>query len=278
MEFGRESEVEVDHHGAGDHIARAGAAMDVADLPTGGWEERIAVVPGGGDQFGQCGGDQVDGVLRQMRVGDVALHTFDGQLAAHRAAPAVLDHVARALHRGGLADDAPVQAFAPLLKRLADHHGAVYGRPFFVAGEQEGNVDVGLRMGSQKFFAGHHHGRERSFHVGGTPPVELAVAVAGHERIAGPGVKRAGGDHVGVAGKHEGGPLSSAEAGPQVGNAEVRRATLQRLAGEPQARQPRGDQRLATLVAGSDGGTADELLGEAQGGGHGGQVRTSRPA
>ena len=35
------------------------------------------------DQFGQRGRDQVDRVFGQMRVGDVALHALDGELAAH---------------------------------------------------------------------------------------------------------------------------------------------------------------------------------------------------
>ena len=75
-----------------------------------------------------AGAKRVHRVLRQVRVGDVALHALDGELAAHGAAPAVLDHVAAALDRGGLADDAVVEALAARGQRVADDHGAVDAR------------------------------------------------------------------------------------------------------------------------------------------------------
>jgi hypothetical protein len=92
--FGAEAEVEVHHQFARNDIGGAGAAVDVGHLPAGGREKRIAFVPFGGHQFGQRRREQVNRVFGQVRVGDVALHALDGELAAHGAAPAVLDHVA----------------------------------------------------------------------------------------------------------------------------------------------------------------------------------------
>jgi hypothetical protein len=51
----------------------------------------------------------MNGILCQMRICDVALHSFDRQLSAHRAAPSVLDHVAGALQRRRLSHDAPIR-------------------------------------------------------------------------------------------------------------------------------------------------------------------------
>ena len=78
--------------------------------------------------------------------------------AAHGAAPPILDHVAGALNRGGFADDAVVQRFAARLQGLAHHHRAIKGRAFLVAGEQQGDVQMGLGGGGQEFFGGHHKG------------------------------------------------------------------------------------------------------------------------
>jgi hypothetical protein len=66
---------------AGDDVAGPGAGVDVADLPAGGLEEGVAAVPLDGGQFGQRRRQLVDGVARQLRVGNVALHALDRELA-----------------------------------------------------------------------------------------------------------------------------------------------------------------------------------------------------
>ena len=123
--LGAEAEVEVDHDLARDHVAGAGAGMDVRHLPGGRLEVRVAAVPFDADQLGERRRDEMDRVLRQVRVGDVALHAEDAQLAAERAAAAVLDRVADALDRGRLADDAVVEADAALDQPVADARRAV---------------------------------------------------------------------------------------------------------------------------------------------------------
>ena len=133
----------------------------------------------------------------------MGLRASYGELAAHGAAAAVLDHVARALDGGGLAHNAPVQALAALAQ-LFDHDlGAVNGRAFFVAGQQQGNVESGRGRGLQKFFQRHDEGGDGGFHIAGTTAVELAVAVHGHKGRAAPLLERAGWHHIGVTGEDE---------------------------------------------------------------------------
>jgi hypothetical protein len=115
--FGGEAEVEHRRQIARDHVGRAGAGVEVGNLEAGRREEVVAVVPVLGGQFGQGRGGQVDRVLRQMRVGHVALHTAHGQLGAEGAATAVLDHVTDQGGARRFADDAPVQAFLARARR-----------------------------------------------------------------------------------------------------------------------------------------------------------------
>ena len=62
----------------------------------------------------------MDRVFRQLRVGDVALNAFDGQLSRQRTAPPVLDHVAERVPGGGFADDAVVDCFSAFAQRLGE--------------------------------------------------------------------------------------------------------------------------------------------------------------
>ena len=108
--------------------------MHVRHLPAGGLKKCIALVPLGSHQLAQRRRKQVNRVFGQMRVGDVALNTFDAELAAERAAAAVFDHVAKLVDRGGLTHDAVIELFTTRLELVADHQRAVFGRAFFVAG------------------------------------------------------------------------------------------------------------------------------------------------
>ncbi|MDT4852260.1 hypothetical protein FQZ97_864840 [compost metagenome] len=274
--LGREAEVEVDHRAARNHVARAGARVEVADLPAGGLEVGVALcVPatGGVDrhQFGQCGRHRVHRVLRQVRVRDVALHAVHRELAAHGAAAAVLDHVAAARDRGGLADDAVVDGFTACGQRVADDHGAVDARAFLVAGQQQGQRERRVGLALQELFDGGHEGRDRGLHVAGAAAVELAVAVRGRERVAAPLVERAGGHHVGVAGKHQrlrGLAIRGPAHGPEVGDPEIGRAALDGFQREAQRGEAFAQDLLATRVVGGDGRARDQLFGELERTGH----------
>ncbi len=257
---GGETEVEVDHAFARNHVRRAGAGMDVRHLPRGRRIVFVALVPLDRGQFGQCRHGQVDRVLRHVRIGDVALHAVDHQLAGHGAAAAVLDHVADLLHRGRFADDAVVELFAACLQLIADDHGAVDGRAFFVAGDQEADRAPVVRMRCDEFLDGDHHRRQRGLHVGRAASVQLAVAMGRREGIGGPLRERAGRHHVGMAGEHQQ-RLRAAAPRPQVGHVAGRDG----LAGEAERRQPFGHLQLAAAVGRRDGVQRDQFFGQREG-------------
>src|SRR5436190_3890371 len=71
--FGGEAEIEVDIDSAGHHVSRAGAGMDVRDLEARRRKALVALVPLRAGELGQGRGDEMDRILHQMRVGDVAL-------------------------------------------------------------------------------------------------------------------------------------------------------------------------------------------------------------
>ena len=133
--LGAKAKIEIDHTFASNHIARSGARVDVADLPTRGLEELIALVPFDGHQFGQGRSDQVNGVFGQMRIGNVPLQAFDHQFAAQGATTPVFDHVATDVDRCGLSHNAPIQ---PLLlggEPITHGHCAMGCGTFFVTGQ-----------------------------------------------------------------------------------------------------------------------------------------------
>nr|BFE91155.1 hypothetical protein GCM10020185_16910 [Pseudomonas brassicacearum subsp. brassicacearum] len=96
------------------------------------------MVPMLGGQFSQGGRGQVDRVLRQVWISHVTLLAAHGQLRAEGTAPAILDHVAHQRGARRFADDAPVQSFLTGLEAFDHGFGAVVGRAFFIAGNQEG--------------------------------------------------------------------------------------------------------------------------------------------
>jgi hypothetical protein len=104
----------------------------------------------------------------------------------------------------GLADDAEIGRLAALAQGFADHHGAIHRRPFFIAGEQEGNVQRGLGLGGQELLGGHHHRRQRGLHVAGAAPEKPPLAVRGGEWVTVPLGQRSGRDDIGMTGKRYG--------------------------------------------------------------------------
>ncbi len=275
----REAEVEVDDDVARNHVGRAGAAVDVRHLPGGRREVGVAVVPLLGRQRGQRRYGQVDRVLGQVRIGDVALHAVDGQLARQRATPPVLDHVAERGHRGRLAHHAVVQPLAARAQQVADLDGAVVGRAFLVAGDQEADRAGVVRMHGDEFLGGHHEPGDRGFHVGGAAAIELAVAVGRLERVGAPLLHGAGRHHVGVAGEDQQlavGTRAAALDGPQVGHAEVVRPADHGFALEAGGGQAFDQHILAALVFGRDGAAADQVFSEGKRGRHGGHGKWER--
>src|SRR5690606_21852599 len=118
-------EVEIDHDVTRNDVGRAGSTVDVRHLPRRRHVVFVAVIPFLAGEFGQSRYRQMDRILRQMRIGDVALDSLDGQATGHRAAPTVLDHVAERVDRGRFADDAVVELLPARLQAVADDDGAV---------------------------------------------------------------------------------------------------------------------------------------------------------
>jgi hypothetical protein len=135
--LGGEAQVEQCRQLCGDDVVGAGAGVDVGDLEAGGREVVVAQVPLLGAEAGQGRGESMHRVVRELRVGDVALAAVDAEHAVEAAAAAVLDDVAQAGLAGGLAHQAVVDALVALAEALDDADGAVDGRAFLVAGDEQ---------------------------------------------------------------------------------------------------------------------------------------------
>ncbi len=201
---------------AGNDVGGTGARLDVGDLEAGGREVGVALIPFDGGELGQRRGRLVDRVVRQMGIGDVALHPTHQQIAGDGAAPAVLHHVPHHGGRGGLADDAPADLLVTGLQGVDHPGGTVDEGPLLVGGDEEGNRPSVIRMLGHEALDRHHHGCQRALHVGGAAPVQHAILDGRLERRGVPFVQRAGGHHVCVAGEAEQWPFAAA-AGPEVG-------------------------------------------------------------
>ena len=256
---GGEAEIEQDLDRAGHHIGGTGAAVDVGDLPGSRREIFVAVVPCGGGQFGNGGRGQMDGVLHQMRIGDVALHAFDRERAGQRAAPAVLDGVAGFGDGGRLADDAVIQFLVAFLQGFHHAHRAVDRHTFFIRGEQQGDGAAMLRVFGDELLDGGDEGGERTFHVGRAASVQHAVAHRGREWVAVPFVHRAGRYHVGVPGEADH-RRSMAAPCPQI----VHLAVAHLFQAEIERGQARADDVDAAVIHRGERMAGDELFGEVE--------------
>ena len=92
---------------------------------------------------------------------------------------------------------------ALLLQVLNNLHRAVVRRPLFVRGNQEPDSAAVLRIAGHEVLAGHEHGCQAAFHVGGAASIEHPVAQGGLKRRAVPAGFRAGGHNVGVTGEDQ---------------------------------------------------------------------------
>ena len=76
------------------------------------------------------------------------------------------------------------------------------GWAFFVAGDQEGNAALMVRVLTNKALNGDNHRRQAALHVGRATTAEHALFVDAYvEGLILPSVERAGRYHVGMAGK-----------------------------------------------------------------------------
>jgi len=150
---------------------------------------------------GEHRGEALNRVLRQGRVGDVALFAVNGHGGAQRTAPPHPQRVAELFRAGGLSHHAPVDRFVAGAQRVHHAAGAVPGRALLVAGDQQRDRAAVFGVFAGKVDPGADHGRDAGFHVGGAPALEPAVIEFRLERIVVPVLQRPRGHHVGVAGE-----------------------------------------------------------------------------
>ena len=194
----------------------------------------------------------MDGVVGLVRVGGVALDAVDREAGVEAAAAADLDDLAQMFGVGGFADEAEVGDVALLLHPLEHADGAVGGRAFLVAGdEQADRAGAGGGGGD-----GGDEGGDGALHVAGAAAEQHAVADFTAEGIGGPGPLPFR-HHVGVPGKTQMRP-GLAAAGEQVGRGAERQAPD----AEAERLQRASQHVLRAAIGGRDRAAADQRLGE----------------
>jgi hypothetical protein len=136
------------------------------------------------------------------------------------------------------------------------------GRAFLVTGDQEGDAALVLRMVGDEALDGDDHRRQAAFHIGGATSAEHALLI--DQRGEGgvlPGLQRAGGHYVGVAGEAQHRTVLLAVGRPEV--LHVFDAHVLDL--EAERTQAAHHQLLTALVKRGDGRAANQVAGEFQG-------------
>ena len=106
-----------------------------------------------------------------MRISNMALLAFDGQVARQRAAPAVFNHIAQFVHGGRFADDAVVDKLVARFQYIDDFGRTVQRVALFVGSNQKRNATLVIGMFGNKAFAGGNETGDTGFHVRRAAPV-----------------------------------------------------------------------------------------------------------
>ena len=175
--IGAEAEVEVDDELARDHVAGAGAGVDVRHLPRRSAGSAHCRGPIRRRRARRAAGAaEVDRISRQLRIGDVALHALDRSFPESvPRRPFLIVSPSRA-HRRRLADDAVVEP-----GRCADSHSQTRAVPSTEGPSSSLVIRSAIaarraRIRRDKLLARDDHRRDRALHVGGAAAVEDAVA------------------------------------------------------------------------------------------------------
>ncbi len=123
--LGAKAKVEVNGHFARNDIGGARSCLNIANLPAGGREKFIALIPHHAGQLGQRGCCTVNGVVGQLWIGNVSLYSFHNQLATELASATIFNHVASLFDGSGFANNAVVGCFLALMECFAYAHGAI---------------------------------------------------------------------------------------------------------------------------------------------------------
>ena len=250
-----------------DDIRCAGASGEVGNLEGGWLEELVTTIPDARGEFRQRRGKRVYRVVRQLRVGHVALNAMDGEAAGEAAPAPVLDNIAEALLAGRLAYQAPVDGLATFLQPFDHPAGAIDTGAFLVAGHQPSDTALMVGAGGEKFLDGREHGRQAAFHVGGTTAVKQTVANGRLERVAMPFLEGAGRHHVGVASQTESGAAACHAAFP--GSPEVVHGPEpEPFDLKPERFQAANHYVLAAFIRGAHRAATEQVQSQVEGGGH----------
>ena len=104
---------------------------------------------------------------------------FTVNVPGERAAPAVLDRVAKFIHASRFAHDAVIDQLVAGFERLHHTDRAVDGYAFLIRCDQQRNRAAVVGVCRDKRFDCGNERRQRSFHVGRSPAVEPAIRIAG---------------------------------------------------------------------------------------------------
>ncbi len=168
-------------------------------------------------------------IVRQMRIGDMALTAGHRQMAGQAATAAVLDHIAERVRVGRLADDAGIRLLPVGSGPFHHFHRAVDGIALFIAGDHQADRSAGT--GFQNPRGGGDKGGDSAFHVGGTTAIETPVGNLGIESAMRPGGLVADRNHIRMAGKAQMRP-AIADAGEEIVDAFIALAKGKARAGK----------------------------------------------
>src|SRR5690606_1539399 len=111
---------------------------------------------------------------------------------------------------------APVQTLVALAQAFDHRLGAVLRRAFLVAGDEKADGTLVVRVVGDEALHRDDHARQTALHVRCATAAEHAVFVDTHiERLVLPGIQRAGGYHVGMAGEAQHRAVATT-SGPEV--------------------------------------------------------------
>jgi len=266
--LGGEAKVEVHHHRTRNDVAGAGAAVDVADLPTGRLEKRIAVRPSTMPvSSARAGATMWIGFLARCGYAICPCTPRTVSLPLMRAAAAVLDHVAGALHRGGLAHNAEVHRLPTFCSARHTTTVPSIGGPSSSLVKRKPTPSWHCGCAAKKSRVATTKAASEVFMSTGA-----AAVAGGHrggwEQTEGmPLVWRTGGHHIGVTGKDQGGSPRTTWCAAPTGCAPGNRPGHSRWFRRQNPRAP-GAGRSASGQPPSSGVTEEQgyqLLGQGKG-------------
>ncbi len=130
--IGTKPQVKLSLRLSGHHVGGACTGLNVGDLESGRREILISIVPVGRGELADDAAEPVNGVVCEVRVGNMSLDAPDGECPSEGAPPAVLDDITEALGARRLTLEAPLDCFVSFNQGLNYANCTIDGRPFFI--------------------------------------------------------------------------------------------------------------------------------------------------